>query len=49
MERRRAARLVEDPDELERSRLPLAPWAGGEKATYVRIDTKLISGRRLEE
>ena len=23
--------------------------AGGEKATWVRIDTKLISGRRLEE
>lgn len=44
------ARLVEDLDELKRlSRLPLVPWAGGEKSNYVRIDAQLISGRRLAE
>lgn len=44
------ARLVEGPAELERlSRLPLVPWVEGEKGNYVRIDTQLISGRRLKE
>jgi len=44
------ARLVEDPDELRRlSRLPLVPWAEGKKGNYVRIDTQLLSGRRLKE
>ena len=44
------ARLVEDLDELKRlSRLPLVPWAGGDKSNYVRIDAQLISGRRLAE
>lgn len=42
------AHLVTDPDELARARrLPLLPWAGGEKSNYVSIESTLISGRRL--
>lgn len=40
--------LVTDPAELERVRgLPLLPWAEGDKEHFVRIETTLISGRRL--
>ena len=43
------AHLVEDPDEIERLKgLPLVPWAEGEKSHFVKIETKLISGRRLK-
>ena len=43
------ASFVDDPTELARlKRLPLQPWAEGNKAGYVRIDTKLLSGRRLK-
>lgn len=43
------AHVVTDPDEIERaSRLPLLPWAEGDKEHFVRIDTTLISGRRLQ-
>ena len=42
------AHLVTDPDELQRvRRLPLLPWAEGDKENFVSIETKLISGRRL--
>jgi nitroimidazol reductase NimA-like FMN-containing flavoprotein (pyridoxamine 5'-phosphate oxidase superfamily) len=42
------ATVIEDPEELARARkLPLEPWARGEKANYVRIDTKILSGRQL--
>lgn len=43
------AGVVNDPAELSRlKRLPLEPWAEGEKASYVRIDTQLLSGRLLK-
>ena len=42
------AKLVTDPVEIAAlEELPLVPWAKGEKSSFVRIDTKLISGRRL--
>jgi nitroimidazol reductase NimA-like FMN-containing flavoprotein (pyridoxamine 5'-phosphate oxidase superfamily) len=44
------AHLVADPAELQRARrLPLSPWAVGDKEHYVSIETKLISGRRLSD
>lgn len=43
------AHVVTDPEELERAKsLPLLPWAGGDKEHFVKIDTKLVSGRRLQ-
>ena len=43
------AHVITDPDELDRARrLPLFPWAAGDKEHFVRIDTALISGRRLQ-
>ena len=43
------AHVITDPDELRRARgLPLLPWADGNKEHFVRIDAKLISGRRLQ-
>lgn len=43
------AHLITDPEELVRARnLPLLPWADGDKEHFVRIDTQLISGRRLQ-
>lgn len=42
------AHLITDPEELRRaSNLPLLPWAEGDKEHFVRIDTQMISGRRL--
>jgi nitroimidazol reductase NimA-like FMN-containing flavoprotein (pyridoxamine 5'-phosphate oxidase superfamily) len=42
------ARVVEDPMEIKRlQRLALEPWAAGDKSTFVRIDTNLLSGRKL--
>lgn len=44
------ARLVTDREELDRvRRLPLLPWAEGDKGHFVSIESKLISGRRLGE
>ena len=44
------ARVVTEPKELERvRRLPLLPWAKGDKENFVTIDAELISGRRLVE
>lgn len=43
------ARVVEDPAELKKlESVPLQPWVEGEKENFVRVDTKLISGRRLK-
>ena len=43
------AHVITDPDELTRARkLPLLPWATGDKEHFVRVDTALISGRRLQ-
>jgi uncharacterized protein len=43
------AKVVDEPSEVAALRkLPLIPWAEGEKANFVRIETKLISGRRLK-
>jgi uncharacterized protein len=42
------ARPICDPDELARAeRLPLAPWADGERDTFVRLETVRITGREL--
>jgi uncharacterized protein len=43
------ADVVDDPSEVAALQaLPLVPWVPGEKTSFVRIDTKLISGRRLK-
>ncbi|MGI8708959.1 MAG: pyridoxamine 5'-phosphate oxidase family protein [Actinomycetota bacterium] len=43
------AHVVTDPEELQRvRRLPLLPWAEGDKEKFVSVDTTLISGRRLQ-
>ena len=42
------ASWVTRPDHLERlRRLPLVPWAHGEKSTFVRIIPRTITGRRI--
>ena len=42
------AEEIRDPDELRRVRaLPLRPWAYGEKAHWVRLVAREISGRRV--
>ena len=42
------AEEITDPDELERvRRLPLEPFAGGERHRYVRLLSSSISGRRI--
>jgi len=42
------AEEIEAADELERARrLPLRPWAEGEKGHFVRIPTTHVSGRRI--
>lgn len=39
---------VTDPDELTRARrLPLRPWAGGDRPHYLRLDIESVSGRRI--
>lgn len=39
---------VADPDELARLRaLPLAPWAPGERAHFLRVSPSAITGRRI--
>lgn len=41
-------REVNDEDELvELRRLPLRPWAGGDRSHYLRLDIAEISGRRI--
>lgn len=44
------AHVISDPDELARARrLPLLPWAEGDKEFFIRIEPTLVSGRRLLE
>jgi nitroimidazol reductase NimA-like FMN-containing flavoprotein (pyridoxamine 5'-phosphate oxidase superfamily) len=41
-------RVVEDPDELTRvRRLPLRPWASGDKPYFLRLEIMSLSGRRI--
>jgi len=41
-------RVVDDPDELARARrLPLRPWASGDKPHYLRLEIHSVSGRRI--
>jgi nitroimidazol reductase NimA-like FMN-containing flavoprotein (pyridoxamine 5'-phosphate oxidase superfamily) len=41
-------RVVDDPDELARARrLPLRPWASGDKPHYLRLEILSLSGRRI--
>ena len=42
------AHPITDTDTLTRAEaLPLTPWADGERDTVVRLETRLVSGRRL--
>jgi transcriptional regulator with XRE-family HTH domain len=42
------ARVIADPDELARAAaLNIEPWAGGDKAVYVRLTASQITGRRI--
>ena len=42
------ARPITDPATLTRAdALPLTPWVYGERDTFVRLETRLVSGRRL--
>ena len=42
------AEVVTDRAETERlGRLPLTPWAGGERTSIVRIPIEFVSGRRI--
>jgi uncharacterized protein len=42
------AHLVTDPAEVLRlSRLPLRPWASGERDSFIRIPIRVIHGRRI--
>ncbi|MEV0173503.1 pyridoxamine 5'-phosphate oxidase family protein [Streptomyces sp. NPDC050803] len=43
------ARTVTDPEEVRRldERAYSAPWAGGRRALWVRIDPRTVSGRRI--
>ncbi|HVC14153.1 MAG TPA: pyridoxamine 5'-phosphate oxidase family protein [Acidimicrobiales bacterium] len=40
------ARPVDAPEELARA-FPLRPWAGGERASYFRLEPELVTGREL--
>ena len=43
------AHVISDSDELAHARrLPLMPWTEGDKEHFVKIDTTLVSGRRLQ-
>jgi uncharacterized protein len=42
------AKPITDPETLERAAaLPLTPWTGGERDTFVRVETVIVSGRQL--
>ena len=42
------AEVVEDPSELEgMRRLPLTPWADGNRDHFVRMPVEFVSGRRI--
>jgi nitroimidazol reductase NimA-like FMN-containing flavoprotein (pyridoxamine 5'-phosphate oxidase superfamily) len=41
-------RVVDDPDELAQvRRLPLRPWAGGDRPYFLRLQIVSLSGRRI--
>lgn len=41
-------RIVDDPDELAHvRRLPLRPWASGDKPHYLCLEIRSLSGRRI--
>ncbi|GAA3736688.1 nitroimidazol reductase NimA-like FMN-containing flavoprotein (pyridoxamine 5'-phosphate oxidase superfamily) [Spinactinospora alkalitolerans] len=41
-------RAVTDPDEVaELERLPLRPWAPGPRSHFIRVETDIITGRRI--
>ncbi len=42
------ARPIVDPEmRAHAARLPLAPWAGGDKDTFVRLEPVMVTGREL--
>ncbi len=42
------ARVIVDPQEIGEARsLGIAPWAGGERRTYVRLAPRQVTGRRI--
>ncbi len=42
--------VIEEPSELESAHsLSIAPWAGGERETYVRVVPRKITGRRIRK
>lgn len=42
------AELVTDPEDIRRmERLPLRPWASGERDSFIRIPIRVIHGRRI--
>ena len=42
------AAVITDPGDVERARrLPLRPWAPGDRDRYIRIPAEVISGRRI--
>ncbi len=44
------ARVIADPVEIGEARaLGLAPWAGGERRTYVRLVPRQVTGRRIRQ
>jgi len=44
------ARLVDDPAELEQAAdLGIEPWPGGRREALMRIETEMISGRRIRQ
>ncbi|ASU81620.1 pyridoxamine 5'-phosphate oxidase family protein [Nocardiopsis gilva YIM 90087] len=41
-------RAVTDPEErADLERLPLHPWAPGDRSHFIRVETKVITGRRI--
>ena len=42
------ARIADDPVEVDRlARLPLHPWAGGDRNVFVVVELGMVSGRRI--
>lgn len=43
------AKLVRDERDLVRlHQLPLTPWAGGDRSEFIRIESEIVSGRRVQ-
>ena len=44
------AHLIDDPAELEQAAdLGIEPWPGGRREALMRIETEMISGRRIRQ